>query len=52
MTAVIEVSRATTAGWAPGAQRLTEWARAALGRRSGEVCALATEGSEGWPRQD
>ena len=38
MTAVSEVSRATTAGWAPGAQRLTEWARAALGRRSGEVC--------------
>ena len=38
MSAAIEVSRATTSGWAPGAQRLAEWARAALGRRTGEVC--------------
>ena len=38
MSGVIEVSRATTAGWAPGAQRLTEWAGAALGRRRGEIC--------------
>lgn len=36
--AQVEVIRATTAGWAPGRQRLTEWALAALGREPGEVC--------------
>lgn len=34
----IEVVRATASGWAPGAQRLAEWAGVALGRRRGDLC--------------
>lgn len=37
MSTQVEVSRATTSGWAPGAERVTTWARAALGRHAGAV---------------
>ncbi len=36
--ASVAVLRATKVGWAPGGARLTEWARAALGKERREVC--------------
>lgn len=36
--ASVAVLRATRVGWTPGSARLIEWARAALGRESREVC--------------
>ncbi len=38
MKSVIEVSRATTSGWAPGDKRLIEWAGVAMGRTRGDLC--------------